>query len=116
MFKRGQVTIFVIIAVLIVASFFAYFIFRGETEPQVDSSGIQMIEESFLVCLKEDVLTGISVLESQGGYIALPEFEPGSDFMPFSSQLDFLGNPIPYWYYVSQNNFKREQIPSKEMM
>jgi hypothetical protein len=36
--------------------------------------------------------------------------------MPFSSQLDFLGNPIPYWYYISGNNIEREQIPSKTEM
>ncbi|MBI2004534.1 hypothetical protein HYS72_03670 [Candidatus Pacearchaeota archaeon] len=75
-----------------------------------------LIETAFLSCLEDEVLTGADVLESQGGYIELPEFEPGSDFMPFSSQLNFLGNPIPYWYYVSGNNIKKEQIPSKEFM
>ncbi|MBU2562521.1 MAG: hypothetical protein KKF68_02585, partial [Nanoarchaeota archaeon] len=44
------------------------------------------------------------------------EFDPGSAYMPFSSQLDFLGNPVPYWYYVSQNNLQKEQIPSKKDM
>ena len=43
----------------------------------------------------------------------IPEYEAGSEYMPFSSQLDFLGNPIPYWYYVSGNNIQREQVPSK---
>jgi hypothetical protein len=46
----------------------------------------------------------------------LPEFEPGSAYMPFSSQLNFLGNPIPYWYYVSSNNIQKEQVPSINSM
>jgi len=36
--------------------------------------------------------------------------------MPFSSQLNFLGNPVPYWYYVSGNNVQKEQVPSKNEM
>jgi len=66
--------------------------------------------------LEDDLNTGIDVLESQAGYIELPDFEPGSNYMPFSSQLDFLGNPIPYWYYVSGNNLEREQVPSVSEM
>ena len=31
--------------------------------------------------------------------------------MPFSNQLNFLGNQIPYWYYVSANNIQEEQVP-----
>jgi hypothetical protein len=36
--------------------------------------------------------------------------------MPFSSQLNLLGNPVPYWYYISQNNIPKEQIPSQNNM
>ncbi|MBI2056789.1 hypothetical protein HYT91_00870 [Candidatus Pacearchaeota archaeon] len=114
--KKGQLTIFIIIAILIVASFAGYFLVKGKIATKGVPANIQQIETAFLSCLEDEVLTGADVLESQGGYIELPEFEPGSDFMPFSSQLNFLGNPIPYWYYVSGNNIKKEQIPSKEFM
>ena len=46
----------------------------------------------------------------------LPQFEPGSPYMPFSSDLNFLGNPIPYWYYVSGNNIAKQQVPSQQNM
>ncbi len=115
-YKRGQVTIFIIIAILIVAAVGGYFIYKGLIAKEKIPANIQVVETSFLSCLEEDIITGIDVLESQGGYIQLPDFEPGSDYMPFSSQLDFLGNPIPYWYYVSGNNIEREQIPTKESM
>ena len=119
MFKRGirgQLTIFIIIAILIVAFVAGYFLVKDKFVKKGVPANIQPIETTFLSCLEDDVLTGVDVLESQGGYIELPEFEPGSDFMPFSSQLNFLGNPIPYWYYVSGNNIKKEQVPSKEFM
>ncbi|MEK6817615.1 MAG: hypothetical protein AABX80_02330, partial [Nanoarchaeota archaeon] len=116
LFKRGQLTTFIIIAILIIAVVAGYFLFKDRIVKKGVPTNIQPIETAFLSCLEDDVLTGIDVLESQGGYIELPEFEPGSDFMPFSSQLNFLGNPIPYWYYVSGNNIKREQVPSKEFM
>ncbi|MDP2672222.1 MAG: hypothetical protein Q8O84_00220 [Nanoarchaeota archaeon] len=114
--KKAQLTIFIIIAILIVAFVAGYFLFKGKIATKGMPADIQPIETAVLSCLEEDILTGVDVLESQGGYIELPEFEPGSDFMPFSSQLNFLGNPIPYWYYVSGNNLKKEQVPTKEFM
>ncbi len=112
--KRGQITIFIIIAIIIVAATGFYFAF-GETLTQEKiPASIEPAYISFLSCVEENTLAGISALESQAGYIELPEFEPGSRYMPFSSQLDFLGNPVPYWYYVSGNNIQKEQIPSKE--
>ena len=114
--RGGQLTIFIIIAILIVAGVAGYFLVKGKIITKGVPANIQPIETAFLSCLEDDVLTGADVLESQGGYIELPEFEPGSDFAPFSSQLNFLGNPIPYWYYVSGNNIKKEQVPSKEFM
>jgi len=113
MFKRGQVTIFIIIAIIIIAAVISYFVFRNQIGIIGIPADIQPVYTTFLSCLEEDTLTGVSVLESQGGYIELPEFSPGSDYMPFSSQLDFLGNPIPYWYYVSGNNIEKEQFPTK---
>ena len=114
--KMGQVTIFIIIAIIIIAAIAAYFIFRNQLIRIGISADMQPVYTTFLSCLEERTLTGVSVLESQGGYIELPEFEQGSDYMPFSSQLNFLGNPIPYWYYVSGNNFEKEQVPTKTEM
>ncbi|MFQ5531395.1 MAG: hypothetical protein ACE5ES_02145, partial [Candidatus Nanoarchaeia archaeon] len=114
--KGGQVTIFIIVAIIIVASIGAYFVFRDSISTQPIPSSLEPVYTAFLTCVEDKALTGIDILESQGGYIELPEFEPGSRYMPFSSQLDFLGNPIPYWYYVSGNNIQKEQVPSKGFM
>ena len=114
--NKGQVTVFIIIAILIIAGTIAYFALR-DTIGIVDlPANMEPIYTTFLACLEEDASVGAGILESQGGYIFLPEFEPGSQYMPFSSQLNFLGNPIPYWYYVSGNNIQKEQVPTKKEM
>jgi len=77
---------------------------------------MEPVYTTFLTCVEEKTLTGIEILESQAGYIELPEFERGSSYMPFSSQLNFLGNPIPYWYYVSKSNIEKEQVPTEQDM
>lgn len=114
--KKAQVTIFIIIGIIIVAGVISFIVFRGNLFQTKIPANMEPVYTTFLSCIEEDTLTGISVLESQAGYIFLPDFEPGSSHMPFSSQLDFLGNPIPYWYYVSGNNIEAEQVPSKSEM
>jgi len=117
-FKRGQVTIFIILAIILVAGIAAYFILRS-TSPSSQAnvpSEFQPAYNQFVSCIEDSAKTGINVLESQGGYIYLPAFEPGSLYQPFSSQLNFLGNPIPYWYYISGNNIGKEQVPNETFM
>ncbi len=114
--KRAQVTIFIIIALVLIAGTVVFFQFKDSIFQQKIPSSFEPIYNNFLYCLEKNSLFGISLLESQAGYIELPEFESGSSYAPFSSQLDFLGNPVPYWYYVSGNNIQKEQIPSKALM
>ena len=114
--KSGQVTIFIIIAILIVAGVIAYLFLRTSLIKTPIPAALEPVYTTFLACLEEDTSIGVSILQSQGGYIFLPEFEPGSQYMPFSSQLNFFGNPIPYWYYISGNNIQKEQVPTKSDM
>ena len=114
--KNGQITIFIIVAIFIVASVFLFFIIRQNLTTSQIPTGLEPAYNTFLSCLQDDISTGADILGTQGGYIDLPQFESGSAYMPFSSQLDFLGNPIPYWYYVSGNNIQKEQVPTKSGM
>ncbi len=114
--KKAQVTIFIIIAIVLVAGIAVFFMIREGIIFRGLPVSIEPAYNAFLVCLEEDIEVGISILESQGGYIELPDFEPGSTHMPFSSQLNFVGNLIPYWYYVSGNGIEKEQVPSKKVM
>ncbi len=116
MYKRGQLTIFVIIAILIVSGIAGYFLLREEVEKQEIPQEFRPVEEKFLSCLNREAEAGKSILGERGGYIYPPDFVPGSDYMPTSNYLDFLGSPVPYWYYVSGNNIQKEQVPTKREM
>ncbi len=115
--KRSQVTIYIIIGILIVAAVVLYLIFSGILTPgPVVPKQFIKVYDYFLSCIEDETRTDAAIMGMQGGYLELPEFEPGSSYMPFSSQLEFLGTAVPYWYYVSGNNIKKEQIPSKALM
>jgi hypothetical protein len=114
--KRGQVTIFIILAILAVSLIALFFIFKDEIIKDRIPSEVSPIYNTLTSCLENDLSAGIGVLESQGGYIYLPDFESGSEYMPFSSQLNFVGTSVPYWYYISGNNIEREQVPSINKM
>ncbi len=112
--KSGQVTIFVILAIVLVVAVSAYFIFKDTLLPSGISPTFEPVEAQFLDCLGEKTSNGIMILETQGGYIELPNFIPGSRHMPFSSELTFLGVDIPYWHTISGNNIEITQVPMKK--
>jgi len=114
--KKGQVTIFIIAAIIIVAGIIGYFFLRGSFTGESIPQDLRPAYDYYISCLGATAEEGIHLLGEQGGYIEVPEFEPGSAYMPFSSQLDFLGQPIPYWMYVSGNNLLKEQVPTKSSM
>lgn len=110
--NKAQVTIFIIIAIVIIGLIILFFALRGRIKKEVPSE-FQPIEESYLSCINDFTKTGVSILGEQAGYIYLPEFEPGNKYSPSSNHLDVLGAAVPYWYYTSGNNIIKEQIPSK---
>jgi len=113
--KASQITIFVIIALIIIAGIAIYFVIKSNQPAKVNPQ-FDAVNNYYSSCIDTAGKTGASILGQQGGYIELPNFEPGSDYSPFSSQLDFLGINIPYWYYVSGNGVKKEQIPTISQM
>ncbi len=113
--KRGQLTIFIILAILIVAIVLWFFLFRQPSSPTV-SREFQPIYNNFINCLEEDLSLGSSALQTQGGYIELPDYQAGTLAYPFSSQLNFVGAEIPYWYYVSGGGIQKSQVPNIENM
>ena len=113
--KRAQVTIFIIIAIVIVGGVVAYFSLRDSFGKSIPED-MRPVYDYYISCLEATAKEGISLLGEQGGYIELPDFEPGSVYAPFSSQLSFFGQAIPYWMYVSGNNFLKEQVPTKRGM
>jgi len=114
--KRSQVTIFIILAIVIVASIGVFFAFRTGLFQTSVPQELEPVYNYYLSCVENEMMNGVFILEQQAGYIETPEFSPGTDYMPFSSHLDFLGLGVPYWYYVSGNGISNEQIPSEAKM
>jgi hypothetical protein len=115
--KKGQVTIFVVLALIIVVAVIAYFFIRSSSISSIPKE-MQPVYNAYLSCIERHTEQGISLLGEQAGYIYADEldFVPGSSYMPFSSQLDFFGQPIPYWMYVSGNNVLANQKPTLSSM
>src|SRR3989344_2949018 len=114
--KRAQISIFVIVAIIVVGLVAGYFIIRDVIPQAGISAELLPVYQAYESCIKEKALSGINLIETQAGYIEAPEFEIGSTYKPFSSQLDFMGFGVPYWYYVSGSNVIKEQVPSKSEM
>jgi len=113
--KKGQVAIFIIVAIVVVGGIVAYFVLRDDVGRSIPED-LRPVYDYYVSCLEATAREGIALLGEQGGRIEIPEFEPGSAYMPFSSQLNFLGQAVPYWMYVSGNNLLREEVPRKSEM
>ena len=111
--KKGQVSIFIIVAIVIVGAVLAYFIFRGEIGGTEIPEELLPVFDYYQSCIEYEARGGIQLAGSQGGYVDVPPYVPGSDYAPFSSHLNFFGFPVPYWYYVSANGVIKEQVPAE---
>ena len=111
--KRGQVTIFVIIALIIIGGVIGYFAVKGNLVFSNDPGELKPVFDYYDECIKQGITRGVSIAESQAGWIETPDFIPGTYYAPSSSQLSFLGLPVPYWHYISGNGLVKKQIPTK---
>jgi hypothetical protein len=115
--NRGQMTIFIIIAIAIVAGIVIFFVFRDKVVEVSDiPEELAPVFDFYGGCIKQETRAAIDLAGTQGGYVDVPDYVPGSEYAPFSSQLNFLGFPVPYWYYVSGNGLIKEQVPSRSDM
>lgn len=114
--KKAQTTILIILAIVILAGIVLFFLFRNNLSFIGPSSELKPVYTYYLNCIDQETKIAVNILGQQGGYIKGPEFSPGTEFMPFSNYLNFVGIPIPYWYYISGNNIVKEQMPSKKVM
>jgi hypothetical protein len=110
--KRGQVAIFVIIALLIVVGIVVFFIVRPGVE-RVPAE-FRPVYAVYDQCIEQETRAAIDLAGSQGGDIYLDDYVYGSEYAPFSSHLNFLGFPVPYWYYIAGNGLVEENVPKEK--
>ncbi len=114
--RRGQVAIFVIVALVVVAGILIYFFARGRIGGERISPELVPVYDYYQSCIQNELDSAIRISGAQGGRIYVGDYIPGSDYAPFSSHLNFLGTPIPYWFYVSANGLIKEGIPTRSEM
>ncbi len=125
--KRGQVSLFVIIGVIIVILVGLGIYYRGSiisllggknAQSEAFDSNINVVKNYVDTCLYQTTEEGIYVVSLQGGYLDIPEDSSVLDgFNVMSNSLTVLpGLYVPYWYYQSANGINQNQIPSKELI
>ncbi|MFC1704989.1 hypothetical protein ACFLZ6_01525 [Nanoarchaeota archaeon] len=98
--KRGQVTLFIIIAILMLVALGMFVYFRAAVNKEaeiISSEGLPVIE-FIKSCMMNTATEGISTIGFNGGYITFP---PQIDRNPMTH---LAGSPIkdlmnPYWWY-----------------
>lgn len=112
--KRGQVTAFVIVAIVIVLGVVVYFAYKNNFSPGNISTEFQPIFSYYSSCLEKETKTAVEIAGTQGGKIFVEDYVAGSSYAPFSSELNFLGVSVPYWYYLTGNGLIEENVPTKK--
>lgn len=102
-FKRGQVTIFVIIAIIIIAGVILFFMLRPE-EQEFSVSETYPVKNFVEYCLASSLERVVFINALQGGYYKVPE-----DSLIYSDGNFYFESQIPY--YLIESELK---IPSKE--
>jgi hypothetical protein len=111
--RRGQMTIFVVVAILIVIGILAFFVIRGNIGESEIPESLRPVFQYYESCIEQDLGEGLEIAGTQGGRIDVGDYEPGSEYAPFSNHLNFLGVPVQYWSYVSGNGIIKENVPGK---
>ena len=126
--KRGQISIFIILGIIITILIvtiviFRNSIFKNEFEVQSEKSlqvpeQIKPIKSYIDSCVELTSKEAIDILGSQGGYINIPiDRVPRGPFNQFSNSLEVVTNSlVAYWFYETSNNIQKTQIPSLQFM
>lgn len=114
--KKGQIALYVIIAIVVVALIVLFFVFRGTLFAPAVPAELQPVFTYYEQCMQEQTRAAVDLASSQGGRVDPGAYIPGSEYAPFSSQLNFLGFPVPYWYYIAGNGVIKENVPTKNDM
>ena len=123
--KRGQVTVFVILGIVIIAVVASIFIFRDyfvKNEFEREANKLKLNDEAYSVynyfrdCIQDAAYEGVKLIASQGGYLEIPNYNyPVNPLVPFSNKLNVFadnGLEVPYWFYETSNGIQKIQRPT----
>jgi hypothetical protein len=126
--KRGQITAYIIIGILIVilagsTILIKDYFLKTDLERELAKAKkvpheIKPIKEYFDSCLTKISKEAVNSLGVHAGYIEIPPDPlPRTYLNPFSNRLEVVpGLEVPYWFYETSNGIQKEQIPTLEDM
>jgi hypothetical protein len=101
--KKAQVTLFIIIAIILVVGIAGFFIYKNQTKNQVNTD-VQAIYNHVQDCVDESLISGLALIGLQGGYIIPPESISVVD-----------GNIIADWFYLENDTSPTIEEISQEL-
>jgi len=105
--KRGQVTGFIIIGVIILLTLFVLFYYPGEDDVERISklpSDIRPVQGYIDDCVKDAADDGITFISLQGGYYELPELSIDMTFIE-----------VPYYFYLGDADIPLKSVVEEEL-
>ncbi|HIH42865.1 TPA: hypothetical protein HA246_04425 [Candidatus Woesearchaeota archaeon] len=125
--KRGQITVFIIIGVIVLFSTGTIFYIRSQiTEQKISTEKepvirevpgqVKVVSQFVEACIKQKAVEGLAALGEHGGYVDLDSGYMQENNILFKQQLfaptesdyvDLFENSnanIPYWYYLKSKN------------
>jgi len=97
--KRGQVTIFIIIAIILIAAVALYFVLRDKISVDKIPIEVEPVYTNLISCIEKTTEEGVEYLALHGGYYEVPK----------SISIAYFAEDIPYYYLNS-----RKYVPSIE--
>ncbi|MBU2590094.1 MAG: hypothetical protein KKA65_03710 [Nanoarchaeota archaeon] len=127
--KRGQITVFIVIGILIVTLIILLVavkdrIIVSDWDKEKEAS-LQVPEKAREVqrfvqgCVEQVAEEGLVIMGLQGGYINLPTSHITTPRHPFATYLEIIPNTdikTAYWYYTTPNNLQKTALPSIRQM
>ncbi len=125
MTKRGQITVYVIIGLIALATVVTAFyakdyvlkvILNKELEENIIiPEKIKPINTFVLSCLKESGEKALKIIGQQGGYTTIPRDPfPSDQLNLISNALTIYGNNnVAYWFYEQPNKIQKTQMPTE---
>ncbi len=124
MSSKGQVTLFIILGIVIVASLVLVYVFRAEvlkSEWEREREKAALVPPQALLvknhidsCVKQTGEDAVELIGSQAGYVEIPpDLILRSAANPFSNSLILGGGAeVPYWFYQNAAGNLKQQVPS----
>ncbi|MBI4159329.1 hypothetical protein HY500_03675 [Candidatus Woesearchaeota archaeon] len=119
--KRGQVTVYIILGIVVIALFLITTYIRDSNILDSINKRVEINAQTLLAharveeCITNIAKESVNILGAQGGKIELEESASLNPLVPFGNSLDIFNNDalrVPYWFYRTPNGINTQEIPS----